>query len=243
MEKLGIFRKWSDFKEGRRRKSIQRSIKTIKNSKALKEDRMGAIEVFKRESDPEIAIPGLLARFEYSLEHGINDTREKEACLAGIVKFKGAAIPYIQEHVNQTSRIAWPMKALAELGTEEQVKDVLISCLDISDIAFDQAKVDKNYDILCYLMDYKVTTGLDKVIHFLKDYDERVRFAAVEVLVEQGTEEATKYLEPFLYDETSENIRLHQTALDAFKKNNWVIQDKTAAAEHGLSLSESGTLK
>ncbi|MEZ4743616.1 MAG: HEAT repeat domain-containing protein [Bdellovibrionota bacterium] len=138
-------------------------------------------------------------------------------------------VPMIQEHLISTSRIAWPIKALNRLASEEMLVEVLKSCLDFGEVAFDQAKIDKNYDILCYLLDYSLPGYARELAHFLSYHDERVRFAAVEVLVEQeGDGEVADILEPYLTDVSSENTRIHQAAVEAFVKHKWPIKDKSA---------------
>ncbi len=222
---MGLFSKITGFKKQRDEKKIAKSIATIKNAKAIKEDRQAAIDYFCELDDAEVAVPALLQRFEYSLEHGINDTREKEACMKGILAHQENAFPLIVSHLATTNRIAWPIKCLKSISTDEQVVNALQNTLDFTDVRFDQAKVDKNYDILCHLIDYKSPEFIDKAAHFLADPDERVRFAATEFLVEQGDEKAAKHLEVFLKDSTPDNIRIRQAVIQAFEKFKWKVVD------------------
>ncbi len=222
---MGLFDKYKDFRKGRDDKKIARCIAVIKNPKAIKEDRSAAIEYFKDLGDASAAVPALLQRFEYSLEHGINDTREKESCMEGILGYKGDALPHVREHLLVTSRIAWPIKVLKALGEESQVIDILKSALDFGDISFDQAKVDKNYDILCYMVEYKLPHFVEKLSHFLQDPDERVRFAVTEVLIEQDDAEVPGYLERFLGDESPDNTRIRKSVVEAFLKRGWKLKD------------------
>jgi HEAT repeat protein len=244
---VGIFSKWKQHKADRKEKRIARNLKTILNFKAIKEDRLAAIDYFCNIEDTSIAVPALLKRFEYSLEHGINDTREKENCLENIASRSDDAIPFIQTHIQNTSRIAWPIKALNKLASEDVVIDSLKSCLDFNDIAFDQAKVDKNYDILCYLVDYKIPGYVDKIKHFLSYHDERVRFAAIELLSEQDEPEIAGIIEPFITDTSSENTRIHQVAIEAFAKNKWKVSNPSAITPDTLgarfSLGKNGCLE
>jgi hypothetical protein len=212
-------------RKGRDEKRIARALATIKNSKAIKEDRQSAIEYFKDVGDPHVAVPALLQRFEYSLEHGINDTREKESCMEGIIAYGPDALPHVREHLLTTSRIAWPIKVLKALGDEAEVVEILKNALDFGDIAFDQAKVDKNYDILCYLIDYKLPGFTDKLVHFISDHDERVRFGATELLIEQDDPAVPGHLERFIADESPDNTRLRKSVIEAFLRRGWQVKD------------------
>lgn len=222
---VGLFDKFKDMRKGRDEKRIAGALAKVKNAKAIREDRVAAIEFFKDLDDVEVGVPALLQRFEYSLEHGINDTREKESCMKGIVAYGKDALPLVREHLMQTSRIAWPIKVLKALGEEDQVIEILKSALDFGDISFDQAKVDKNYDILCYLVEYKLPDFTGKLAHFLNDPDERVRFAATEAMIEQDDSAVPGYLEKFLGDESPDNTRIRKSVIEAFLKHRWQVKD------------------
>lgn len=206
-------------------KRIAKATATIKNSKAIKEDRQAAIDYFRELGDAQAAVPALLQRFEYSLEHGINDTREKESCLEGIIAYGEEALAPVREHLLVTHRIAWPIKVLKAFGEDSKVIEILQQALDFGDVAFDQAKVDKNYDILCYLIDYKLPGFAEKLAHFLSDPDERVRFAATEVLIEQEDPNVPGYLERFIADDGPENTRIRRAVIEAFLKKGWHLKD------------------
>jgi hypothetical protein len=210
--------------KARDEKRIQKALTLVKNSKAIREDRVAAIDYFKDLGDMQVAVPALLQRFEYSIEHGINDTREKESAMEGIVAFGNDALPLVKQHLITTSRIAWPIKILKALGHEEQVIEILKSALDFGDVAFDQMKVDKNYDILCYLRDYKLPGFIDRLAHFLSDPDERVRFACAEVLVDQDDPKVPELLERFIGDGSPDNTRIRQAVVEAFLRHQWPLK-------------------
>lgn len=231
---MGLLAKFKQYQAGRLEKKIAKATKQIKNPKAIKEERALALEFLADLDKPATAIPALLQRFEYSLEHGINDTREKETAMKGILRHEDQALQYVREHLKKTNRIAWPIKILQKLGDESEVVDALIGALDFGDVSFDQAIVDKNYDILCYLAEYKVSGLYKKLAHFLNDPDERVRFATVECLLAQDEHEQIKpMLEPFLTDETSENRRIRMAVINAFADRGWRIE-KLQDIEPGL---------
>jgi hypothetical protein len=217
---VGILQKFREFQKNRREKAVAKNASTVANPKAAREDRVAAIEYFVDFGEVEIAVPALLGRFEFSLEHGINDTREKEMVMEGIAAFGSKAAPYLVTHLRATTRIAWTIKTLKKIASETEIRDAMVSCLDFSDVSLDQQKVDKNYDILCYLHEFQLP--LDAIISlfaFLSNLDERVRFAAVEVLLEQKSakKEIAERLSPFLEDTTPENSRIHQAVVEAYR--------------------------
>ena len=218
-----MFKKIKKYLASRRAAKIEKAAKLVKNAKAIREDRWAALEYLSELDDVHGAVTALLQRFEFSLEHGINDTREKELALRGIVRHGDAAIAIIQKQLASTTRIAWPIKALKALGREDVVVESLRGALSFGDVAFDQSAVDKNYDILCYLRDYKLDGFVERLSHFLNDPDERVRFAAVELVIEQTDSAIPKILERFLIDASAENRRLRQAVSRAFVEHKWPV--------------------
>ena len=205
---------------------IQKAAEMARNPKAIREDRWAAIELLADDvKDAEKAVKALLQRFEFSLEHGINDTREKEKAMAGVTRHGDQALPFVLEHLKNTTRIAWPIKILKSLGrSDEHVVECLLGTLDYADVSFDQAKTDKNYDILCHLADYKKHGLKDRVLHFLKDPDERVRYATAEVLMEQDLHEVGETLEGLMRDENPDNSRIRQAVVRKYLEQNWIVQ-------------------
>lgn len=217
-----MFGSVKNYFDGRKSKRVERAAKIITNAKAIKDDRWAAIEFVARDvENVEEAVTALLPRFEYSLEHGINDTREKELAMKGIVRFGEKAIPFVKDWLSSTTRIAWPIKVLNQLGQDEVVIDCLKSALNFGEVSFTQHIVDKNYDILCYLRDYQLHNEISQIAHFLNDADERVRYAAAEVLIAQDSEEVKGRLERFLHDDTSENRRIRGAVAQLFTDKAW----------------------
>lgn len=225
---MSFLKKISEFFQGRDEKRVESALEKIRNPKAIREDRVAAIQFVSTLESWDQAVPVLLQRFEYSLEHGINDTREKELCLKSIVAYGKDCLPSVKKHLMGSLRIAWPIKVIKELGDDAHLADILFDCLDFTDISLDQAKVDKNYDILCYLRESRLELPkIKQLAHFLEALDERVRFAAAEVLIEQESPVVSEYLERFLSDASPDNTRIRQASLQAFINNKWKINDPT----------------
>lgn len=242
-----MINKLQDFFESRREKKAEKAAKVVKNAKAIREDRWAALEYLADYSDMKVAIPGLLERFDFSLEHGINDTREKELAMKGITRFQKDALPYVRDKIKQSTRIAWPIKILKEIGAENDIIEVLKAGLDYRDVSLDQSAVDKNYDILCYLRDYQLGDEWRRIAQFLNDPDERVRFACVEALIEQKDDAVHPELERFLTDFSTENRRIRQAVLIAFLRKGWRLQRpdvfESGQVESGVYITPKGTLE
>ncbi|MEY4632329.1 MAG: hypothetical protein RIQ81_2449 [Pseudomonadota bacterium] len=221
---VGILEKFKTWRKSQQEGKIAKAAKAAKNAKAIREDRWAALELLCDVEDAEQAIPALLQRFEFSLENGINDAKEKELAMGGITRFKDRAVPLVMQHLASTTRIAWPIKILRALGDDQLVVEGLKKALNFGDTTFDQAQTDKNYDLLCHLVEFKLGSFASELGRFLSDPDERVRFAAAEVMIEQNELTIVPLLEGFLMDQSVENIRIRQAVLRAFVERQWPLQ-------------------
>lgn len=243
---MGIIDSYKNWKQSRQAKKIAKAEKLVKNPKAMKEDRWAALDFLSELRQADLCVGPLLQRFEYSLEHGINDTREKELAFKGIVNCGVEAIPKLREHLEATSRIAWPIKVLREVGEDSMVVETLMAVLNFGEVSFDPNAVEKNYDILCYLRDYPIASDREKLAHFLQDSDERVRHAAVEVMIEQGDNNLAPAMESFLGDTSSENRRVRQAVIEAYLNHNWKMSDPkifVAEPRESIFVDQQGYLK
>lgn len=232
---MGLFAKIMQLNEARIARRINNNKELIANPKAIKEDRAGALGYFcDKCDDPAVYVPALLARFTYSLENGILDSREKERAMEGILAAEKAAVPFVQEFLVNAPSIAWPMKILGKLLQPAEIVPVLLGCLH-TDVSLDQEKVDRNYDVMCHLRDYELTSEqCDSIRSFLDDYDERVRFGAVEALLAQESFQETSHLEKFLADDSPENTRIRQAVSEAFLRKGWRISNPEFLVKKGL---------
>lgn len=219
--------KWRSYQKRKLHDRLTAYEKLIRKINVHKQERRSAIDFFCHyDDDTDRSLKALLKRFDFSDENSIVDGKEKEAALAGIIRRGPAALPIIQEYLQTKEHIAWPLKALLALSDEQTVVRALEDCLDLGPVDFEQNKVEKNYDILCHLMDYDTPCNEEKILHFLQARDERVRFAAAELLARQGSASVLPHFEPFIYDESAENRRIRATVLEAYLKRSWKLTDK-----------------
>ncbi|MDE3268922.1 MAG: hypothetical protein OYH77_01395 [Pseudomonadota bacterium] len=239
-----MFSKISNYFQRRRKERFRR---TLANAKAMKDDRWLALVAMGEEEDTEFAIAALLSRFDYRLDNAILDTREKEQAIASIMNHPAdKTTALVKEHLRKVANIAWTVKILLKLTDAKDVFTCLCECLDFSDINFDRAKIIKNYDILCMLQDFDLSDLDRRFEQFLHDDDERVRFAAVELMIKQNAAHASEVLEQFLCDDSAENTRIRQLVLDAFIDQRWVVKYKKVFQRRGgkelANLQKNGVL-
>ncbi len=244
---MGLFGKLKNMRGQRQQKRMDKAVMQVGSSRTIKEERMDAITHLARMDETEVAVPALLSRFNFSLEHGIQDEREKAAAMEGILNHKEAALPIVTNHLKNSDKIAWPVKILQKITTEDKIVEALKEALIFEDTSFDMGHTDKNYDVLCYLRDYKLPGFHAKLGHFLNDPDERVRFAAIEVLVEQDEPQIALLLERFIADDSPDNIRIREKVIRCFLDRGWKLKNTEPYLDGfvipGVKVNKQGELK
>lgn len=229
-----LITRWRSYRARSQENRLDSYENLIRKVNVHKQERRAAIDFFCHHPDTPRALGALLKRFNFSDDNSIVDGKEKEAALKGIISRGEKAIPIIQKHLLKSEHIAWPLKALLALSDEATVVKTLSDGLDYGKVDFEPHKVEKNYDILCHLRDYSAPVDLAKMAHFLSATDERVRYAAVELITEKGSAEFLPQLEPFIYDTADENRRLRSTVVNAYIEHQWKLKDKAQYSQLNL---------
>lgn len=219
-----LLARWKRWREQSNQNRLTSYENLIRRELVNKQERKSAIHFFCDHEDVEVSVKALLKRFTFSDDNSIVDTTEKEKALDGIISKKDAAIPWIIAHLYESHYIAWPLKALHALTDENTVVQTLEKCLDLEDTTFSQSKIEKNYDVLCHLLDYSHLPDVKSVTHFVSSHDERLRFTAVELLAKFPNPPLSA-LEQFLYDESPDNTRVRALTFELYSAHGWKIKD------------------
>jgi len=157
--------------------AIKKHAARVANKRAQNPDRWESIQVLAKMGTPE-SVEALLARFEIRVDPSIVDQEEKEAALKGILAVGAEAIEPIRAHLQQTTKVSWPLKMLEKLLSKEEVVTELLAVIE--DMSTDYERdPDKKIQVIAYLEDRQDPRIVGAVSRFLEDDNETVRFHAV----------------------------------------------------------------
>jgi len=242
---MGLGNFFKNYKEKRRKGAVRKNIARISNKHQLSENRYAAAEGLYNDGSDE-ALAGLLQRFNFTYDNSIKDKSEKEYITKLILKEGKRMIPLVKDYICRFENIAWPLKILGQLINKEEVLGFLLSVTSDEDSTFKEDVLEKRLDLMNYLAEFKDEAIVDKVISFLKDEEEEVRFKAIEVLGKQGDEKAR---EPILelYVSEEESMRIKMKVLEVFIETNWSVAGFRKKVEEllpeGYYLTRDGTIK
>ena len=173
------------------------------------------------------AVAALLRRFTFIMDPSITDQEEKEAAFAGIVRAGRDGIEPIRAFVAKAESLAWPMRVMKEIVSEEEFVDELLLWLSKWDTEYAKF-IDPKIQILVALEENRGPKVRAEVERFLLDVNEVARFHAVGALLAQEDPEAIGPILECLVDE--ESVRVKHRILDGFIALGWTVPEERREA-------------
>ena len=221
-------------RDKRDQRSFDRNLRRVLRKTRAKDERMDESIHFLADLGTDEALMGLLRRYDVTIQSESMDRFEKEL-IYNILVDKGArSIPPILEFLKGSDNVTWPIQALRSLTTEEKVVEALLEVLAVENTK-DSFKPDKKVRLLELLSDHEDPRVAAVVAEALKDFDETIRYGAVETLFVQGDEAAREPLLEALTDPDEESQRIRKRILKGFVDTGWTVRGYRKAVEAQLA--------
>lgn len=230
--------------EGRMAMKIQRLKKKITQRYGQPEDRERAALQLADIGTPD-AIRVLLMRFTFTTEKATADADEKQL-VHDLIEEKGEdAVPLIREFIEKQTEVAWAVRTLRSIQSSEEVSAFVFDYLrENTSEDEDPRKLAEMIKTLRKVTDEGV---VEVVAPLLDDYDDEVRFAAIETLQDCGNAAAREPLLERLVSEHEDSMRVKMRILEALEVNGWEVKGYRKAVEEllpeGWYLDRAGHIK
>jgi len=214
------------------------------------ENRLKAIEVLAGMGTPE-ALSTLLMRFTVTSDSRITDADEKDRVYHYMVDAGDLAVGPLKDFLRQRDQVAWPLKALSELLTPDEVLALVLGELQRLSGEYTRDP-EKRVQLIGWLLEHhpeadpRVPPAL---LGFLGDMSDDVKLAAARGLAQHPTEEAREPLLAALVA-PDQSARVRQELLATLAQLGFGVQgyrekvEAVAAESGGLYLvDKSGVVK
>ncbi len=223
---------------------LQKHLKRVANKRAQKHERWESIQVLASDGSDE-ALRALLTRFNVRVDPSITDGEEKNAAFLGVVQNGEAALAPVRDFLESSETLAWPLKILKELQTEEEVTTILLEVLAEMDTEYERDP-QKKIDVIASFEERKDPRIVEAVTRFLEDMNETVRFYVVgAILAQDDPDAALEAITTALISEESVRVRIRM--LDGYIEHNWTLGDvKDKASKKmptGYTLGKKGEVR
>lgn len=226
---MGLFDLLS--KEGRAKSALRRYTSKVLNKHLQSMDRMAAMEKL-RELDTDEALHVLARRFSYVYDKTIEDEQEK-AWVESVLVGKGErAIPAVRRFALESDSLAWPLRVLEKIATPERMLAILDELIAREEPGYTRDP-SKRVQLLTWMGDWRGAPHAEiarRIVPYLGDFDESVRFTAVEALAQHRDESSSKepLLDALLRPE-EESRRVKVRVAEVLADAGWTITDRKDA--------------
>ena len=223
---------------------LKKHVARVANKRAQKHERWESIEVLAADGSDE-AIRALLTRFTIRVDPSITDGEEKNLAFQGVVQHGGAALGPVREFLESSETLAWPLKILKEIQSEEEVSTILLELLSKMEVEYERDP-QKKIDVIASFEERKDPRVVEAVTRFLQDMNETVRFHAAGAILAQDEADAAQQAltEAFLAEES---VRVRMRILDGFIERGWkldaVKDEATKKLPTGYTLGKKGEIR
>jgi HEAT repeat protein len=223
---MGIFDIFT--KEGRLKRRIEGARKKLTNMYYQTQDRLAAADdaaALAREGHEE-GIVVLLQRYENVAPSTTVDQDEKEYIHRLLLGLGDEAVEPVADYIKRTTAsVYWPLKFINEHLGEDEFAEFLAELLE-------ETKADyvrdpqKKIGLVQLAGDYGTNRIYEALIPFVDDFDETVRFHAIDGVARSGNDGASDVLFKHMLDDEEESRRCISRMAEAFESNEWTVDDR-----------------
>lgn len=214
----------------RDRKLKEKHLQKLNSKNTLAEDRLAAIDFLVKDGGPD-AVYGLLKRFDWTADKQADDRNEKEyVCQVLEGELRDRAPEVIRRFVAENASVGFPLRIYFNIADEVEVVGAILDVL-AREVARESFNPDKKLRLLDALRGHPDARTAGAVAPLLEDFDESVRFSAIEVLLEQDDPSVSGLLLGALLRPGEESHRIRGRILAGFAEKGWSVGDRRAEVQ------------
>jgi HEAT repeat protein len=190
-------------------RALKRAMEKVGNKLVQSPDRYAAMEKL-REHGTDDALYALCRRFSLNSLKMVEDLEEKQWVVEVLVAKGETAVPALRRYMKSSPHVAYPLRILGHLTDKALILEVIDEVLSDEEPGYTRDP-EKRIEVIKWLSEWEVGTSDEiatRVIPYLEDFDETVRFAAIEALSNHMTPAAVEALIAAMLRPEEESRRL-----------------------------------
>jgi len=224
--------------EDAEQRQLRKHEETLTNMYVQENERKFAIQSL-RDMETEEAVEVMLERFQDTTHNTTVDIDEKKYVYETLVEMgRNTDIDVagiVTEHLEETDeKVNWPLKVLKDLLDYGEMIEVVRELLDTCQSAYQQDP-EKKQELMLQSAELRDEELAEKLVRFLSDSNETIRFLAVDAIAHQGFDEIIEEpLRERLHEEDSLRIVSKITEVFADHQDWKIPEDKQADVEKAI---------
>jgi hypothetical protein len=200
-------------------RALQKTIEKATNKLSQQADRWAALERLREDSSEE-ALYGLCKRFGVTSMKGVEDEQEKSWVVDVLVEKGGMSIAPVNRYMKHAEQLSFPLRVLERIADHDRILKAIDEVLASEPPGYARFP-DRRIDALKWLAEWRGATE-DEVIERLKpyltDFDENVRFTAIDGLASRDPKKIAGALVDGLLRPDEESGRIRRQIVEVLER-------------------------
>ncbi len=206
--------------------SLKRAQKKALNKYAQTVERMAALERLVAEGDDESLLT-VAKRFNMTCIKGVDDEEEKAWVVRTFTAMGEQILPTLERYMETHATIAYPLRVLEDVASPQRAMQIIDKLLAKEEPGYvlDTSKRISLFTWVAEQDDLSPQEASKRIAPYLADFDESVRFAAVEALDQKPCVESLDALIEALMNEDEESRRFKARILEFLAEHEIPLGD------------------
>src|SRR6266545_5477459 len=208
-------------------RGLKRAMDKVTNKHAQSVDRWAAMEKVAKDGSDE-ALHALCTRFGFKYDKTIEDQQEKQWVVDTLVARGAAALPALRRYMKTAASLHYPLIVLGHVADPATVFDFIDEILADEPPGYTRDP-ERRTDVLSWLAEWEAGSNQDvarRILPYLEDFDENVRYMAVDALGFKPSPDAAEPHIRALVREEEESRRLRQRIAEVLADNQWDLGER-----------------
>jgi len=200
-------------------RSLQRTIDKAINKLAQQPDRWSALEKLREDSSEE-ALYGLCKRFGVTSMKGVEDEQEKNWVVDVLVEKGGASLAPLTRYMKTAEQLSFPLRAFERVADHDRIIKMVDEIFASEPPGYARFP-DRRIDLIKWFCEWKGATEeevLSRVTPYVVDFDENVRFTAIDGLSSRDPKKIVGPLVDALIRPEEESGRIRRTIIEVLDR-------------------------
>jgi hypothetical protein len=210
-------------------RALKRAMDKVTSKHAQSVDRWAAMEKVAKDGSDE-ALYALCCRFGFKYDKTIEDQQEKQWVVDSLVAKGAQALPAVRRYMKTAPSLHYPMLVLGRVGDKKTIFEIVDEILADEPPGYTRDP-ERRTDVLSWLGEWEGGSNEEvtrRIIPYLADFDENVRYKAVDAIGLKPSAEAAGPLVAALVREEEESRRLRQRIAEVLADNQWDLGERKA---------------
>jgi hypothetical protein len=222
-------------------RALKRAMDKVTSKHAQSVDRWAAMEKVAKDGSDE-ALYALCCRFGFKYDKTIEDQQEKQWVVDSLVAKGAQALPAVRRYMKTAPSLHYPMLVLGRVGDKKTILEIVDEILADEPPGYTRDQ-ERRTDVLSWLGEWEDASNEEvtrRIIPYLADFDENVRYKAVDAIGLKPSAEAAEPLVAALVREEEESRRLRQRIAEVLADNQWDLGERKSEVATLLETQLSG---